>query len=69
MNRKGPAGFFVPVQLDDKKIWRASFQASDCPLQTSFKQKLERERKPHLVPLFAKIIINRFRLINNYKRL
>lgn len=32
-------------------------------------KKLRAKIKPHLAPLFAKIIINRFRLINKQKRL
>lgn len=47
----------------------SEFSDLDWPLQTSFKQKLNTKIKPHLVLLFAKIIINRFRLINNYIRL
>lgn len=46
----------------------SEFLDFDCPLQRSFKQKLKTKIKPHLVLLFAKIIINRFRLINNYNR-
>lgn len=42
----------------------------DCPPQNVLQtKKLRAKIKPHLVPLFAKIIINRFRLINKQKRL
>lgn len=51
------------------KIWRASYPAETGHFKQSFKQKERTKRKPHLSPVFAKIIINRFRLINNYKRL
>lgn len=51
------------------KIWRAGCRGRTGHFKQPFKQKETSKRKPHLSPVFAKIIINRFRLINNYKRL
>ena len=55
-------------QMDGNNLV-SEFSDIDWPLQTSSKQKLKTKIKPHLVLQFAKIIINRFRLINNYSRL
>ena len=62
-------GFAASFEQMDGNNLVSEFLDFDCPLKTSFKQKLKTKIKPHLVLLFAKIIINRFRLINNYNRL
>lgn len=67
VNKRAYIQWFSAVVWDDNNLV-SELLDFDCPFKTSFKQKLKTKIKPHLVPLFAKIIINRFRLLNKHKR-
>jgi hypothetical protein len=60
---------FGPEREEDKNLASEAAGTETGHFKQPFKQKETTKRKPHLSPVFAKIIINRFRLINNYKRL